>query len=238
MMLNRKMMLLSVLLAALAFSGAALNAHAADIFNKHPSSNTPKADPLNPKTQSQDNGEVLDLLDEAPAPSKSEEEPETIEDFANRYYRNCMQQDHPYLEKDDLTLLCGCTSAEIPKSMTVKQMKDMQTGGEEGQLQRARMMMFVYTPCIRYPTRALVLDQCANNPQVRSTMKNYMRVCGCLADSMGDYMDKNAPKAMQTALTRNITDLDPLGSLMQSKGFEEYSQYYMRECIRKHELGQ
>lgn len=229
MMFAKNGILLTVLAVLV---GMAFTAQAADIFNRHPSSQPKTQEPVKPS-----NEEVLELLDEAPRVQEAEPEPESIEDFANRYYKNCNKQQHPYLNKDDLKLLCGCTSAKIPESMTVKQMRDMQAGGSEGQLQRARMMLFVYTPCIRYPTRSLVMDRCLNNPQVRGSMKNYRKVCGCLADNMADYMDKEAPKAMETALTRNMTDLDPLGALMNSRGFEEYSEFYMKECISKHELG-
>ena len=226
MMFARNRMLLILLIG---LAGMAFTAQAADIFNRPSSAQTESTKPTNE--------EMLELLDEAPRVQETEPEPESIEDFANRYYKNCNKQQHPYLNKDDLKLLCGCTSAKIPESMTVKQMKDMQAGGSEGQLQRARMMLFVYTPCIRYPTRSLVLDRCLNNPQVRGTMKKFREVCGCLADNMADYMDKEAPKAMETALTRNMTDIDPLGTLMNSRAFEEYSEFYMKECISKHELG-
>ncbi|MEZ5919023.1 MAG: hypothetical protein R3D66_03620 [Alphaproteobacteria bacterium] len=53
-----------------------------------------------------------------------------------------------------LQMMCACTSSKIPDVMTIQQMQALQTDTEEGQFQRNRMMMFVYAPCIEYPTRA------------------------------------------------------------------------------------
>lgn len=226
-MFTKKIAIFLILLAA-AFCGGLVTADAADV--------------LAPKTAAQEeflsaDPDLNELLDEAPPVAAPRREPTTIEDFANRYYSNCVAQDHPFLRGEDVKLLCGCTSAKIPENMTVQQMRDMQDNTQEGQTQRARMLMFVYTPCISYPTRALVNDQCINNPEIKSTLKHYQDVCRCLGDSMADYMDERAPDAMEAALTRNMTDVDPLRTLMESKGFEKYSSFYMKKCVEKHEFG-
>ena len=175
---------------------------------------------------------------ETPAPAPVvQDEPEDINAFANRYFANCMNQGHPILNGENLETMCACTAAQIPGNMTVAQMQAMQTDTEEGQLQRNRMLMFVYTPCIEYPTKALVENQCLNNPQVKESMKYYPAVCDCLSDGMAEFMRENAAEYIQASIQRNKQDTDPLRTLMESKVFTEKSQYYMRTCVLTHELG-
>jgi len=186
-----------------------------------------------------DKDELMELRgDDAPMQQEEEQAPpRTINDFANAYYKSCMQKEHPLLKADDKEMLCGCTSANIPGNMTVEQMQAMQTDTAEGQDQRNRMMLFVYTPCIEYPTRALVLDQCMNNKQVQSSMRNFREVCSCLADSMAVFMKENASQAVQAAVRRNRKDYDPLSELLQSRKYENHTQLHMKKCVTKHELG-
>ena len=206
-------------------------AHAADIWVK-------KEDPTKEEAAPQQDQELLELLDEAPAPAeKPAPEPQSINDFANVYYKNCLAQDHPTLKEDQLTMLCACTAANIPGTMTVQNMRDMQTNTAEGQTQRARMLMFVYTPCIEFPTKALVMQQCLSDPKVKSGMKHYYKVCDCLSDGMAKFMKERAPKTVETALNRNKTDLDPLRLLLESPAFEEESKYHMTTCVQTHEFG-
>lgn len=180
-------------------------------------------------------------LEDKTSEEKSDDEirPEaTIEDFAGRYYQNCMAQDHPLLQGENLELLCGCTAAQLSKVMTVEQVRQMQEDTADGQYQRNRMMMFVYAPCIEHPTRALVLDQCMNDPKVRGAMKNFKTVCNCLADGMAAFMKERAPGVIESAIKYNEKDIDPLRRLLESKAFDDMSQAKMRECIALYELGQ
>ena len=234
--------MLRYLTIAIFASGLVLSSpvSAAQIFNKPQSAvETPQAPPAQPAPDLQPrNNNVLELLDEAPAPQAPEPEPENINDFANQYYKNCMQQEHPLLKGETLKTLCACTSANIPGNMSVANMRNLNEDTEEGAKQRARLMLFVYTPCIQYPTKALVEDQCLKNPDVRKNLKNYKGVCMCLSDGMADFMEEYAQQHMEAALRRDMRDTDPLNDLMNSPRFNSQSQYYMRTCIQKHEWGQ
>ena len=157
-----------------------------------------------------------------------------ISALANDFYKNCTAQKHPILSGEDLNLFCGCTSAHLAKNMTPAQMRASQTDTPEGQQQRARMTLYVYTPCIEHPTRALVTNQCESNPQVQNSVKNYKHTCGCLGDEMANFMKNNAHNAIKIALQNNINDLDPLGTLMQSPQFNAQSQEALKKCILKH----
>ncbi|USO06346.1 MAG: hypothetical protein H6859_03930 [Rhodospirillales bacterium] len=215
------------------------SAMAADLFVK-PKSKQPvqekPADPILPE-KGQDDA-LLKLLDKAPPVQAPEAVPQTINEFANAYYKNCMNKQHPVLDSENLQTLCACTAAKIPGVMSVKDMRAMQNDDDEGRLQRSRMLLFVYTPCIEYPTRALIINQCLNTPDVQNTIKNYQRVCTCLGDGMAQFMREKAPKYVEVALNRNPDTLDPLGMLMKSKAYEQESRYYLQRCIQKHVYGQ
>ena len=204
-------------------------AQAADLYVK-PKSYESKQQPASP------NEEVLELLDEAPPVEEPQPEPKTINDFSNAFYRNCLKQQHPLLKEDGLKMMCACTAAQIPATMSVENMRAMQNNDAEGKLQRSRMIMFVYTPCIEYPTKALILDQCLGNEEIRSTMKNHQKVCECLGENMGKFMREEAPKYVQKALRRNPDNLDPLGMMLQSPLYDERSRHFMQRCVYKHVL--
>lgn len=168
---------------------------------------------------------------EAPAPIT------TIEEYANQYFAKCMEQDHPILKGESHELLCACTSANIPGNMNLDQVREMQKDTAAGLEQRNRMMLFVYAPCIEYPTRALIMDQCVNNPQIKASMKNYFKVCSCLAEGMGKVLQEAAPSAIQQAIERNVKDYDPLRALLDSTFYNEKSQYYLQTCLAKYQSG-
>ncbi|MEM7650782.1 MAG: hypothetical protein AAF204_01710 [Pseudomonadota bacterium] len=214
----------------IALSGAAPT-HAQDLFIKK---ERPSASVQTPRPEEQ---EIMELLDQAPKKEEAERPaPQSINDFANRYFDNCMKQQHPNLQGEQKELLCGCTAANIPGNMTVQNMRDMQQNTPEGATQRGRMLLFVYTPCIEYPTKALIYDRCVNDPQVRGGLKRYTQVCDCLSDGMAGFMKERAPKTVENALALNINDIDPLRVLMESKAFEEQSRYHMKNCVYNNEL--
>lgn len=154
---------------------------------------------------------------------------------ANDFYKNCIAQEHPILKGEMLELFCGCTSAKMTETMTPEQVAIMNTDSKEGQYQRNRMLMFVYTPCIAYPTEALVTQQCLSQ---KDKMKRPLKTCPCVGKGMGEYMTLHAPKVIERALRRNAKDLDPLRMLLESRSFDDQAQYYMSQCIAKHELNQ
>lgn len=162
--------------------------------------------------------------------------PQTMEGYANDYYKNCLAQKHPVLQGDDLKLLCGCTSAKFSENMTLEQVQAMQTDSKEGLYQRNRMMMFVYAPCIEFPTRALVMHQCINDTKVRYTMKNPSKTCVCLADGVAKDMKERAPEVIKNALVLNPKDLDPLALLLNSSAYENRTIYHTKACIQKYEM--
>lgn len=180
---------------------------------------------------------LLELLDEAPQVSDQppRPDPETLEDFANQYYFNCIERDDHLLDEESLQILCGCASAKIIEVMGLQDMKVLGDKTSEGELQRSRMLFFVYTPCFEPAIKALVHKQCINNDKVKSGLKYYKKICACSSDGMADFMRERAPDYMGGSLRRRDAHKEPLRALMESRAYEEQSRYYMNKCIQLHE---
>ena len=185
--------------------------------------------------------------DTSPAPVVQQAEPVTppiegtIEStdskaFANEYFKNCIAQDHPILSGENKEMLCACTSSQLSQHFTRDQMQTSTEDSEDGAYQRARLALQVYTPCIEYPTNALVTDRCLTNTQVQTAVPNYKAVCGCLGDKMGAFMKIKAPAYMRTALAENPEDIDPLRTLLESDLYNDNTQRFLNTCIQQHAL--
>lgn len=168
-----------------------------------------------------------------PAPSAAEPE-ENIHTFAEQYYQNCLQKDDPVLKGESLKALCQCSAQKIPDVMTVKQVKQMQEETAEGQLQRNRMAIHVYAPCMKHPTQAMLLNNCNANKAALKDYPNGGAICTCMADKVADYVAENGPAVMAQKLSENPYDNDPLGGFMASQQFQMQAQAAFMACIQLH----
>lgn len=159
-------------------------------------------------------------------------EPKSIGEMANTYFRNCLAQEHPMLDAENKQLMCGCTSAKIPEVMTLEQMKEMANDTPEGLEQRNRMMLFVYTPCIEYPTRAMVLYRCLDDPKLKALLGNTQPMCSCLAGNMASFMREKAGPVIELAIRNNEKDIDPLRKLMESRAYEINEHQTLQGCMK------
>lgn len=211
-----------------------------DVFLKpHPSrvqtAPAPSQAPAPARRSSQPTQEELEqLLGQRSAPTAP---PQNVQEYANRYYKNCLAQQNDVLKGENLELLCACTAAKFTENMTMEQINAIDSGSQEGIYQRNRILMFVYAPCIEYPTRALILDQCLNDTKNQYTMKNQGKTCTCLADGVAGDLKEQAPEVIKNALALNPKDLDPLALLMNSSAFESRFRSHSLRCLQLHELG-
>ncbi len=158
-----------------------------------------------------------------------------VTNYARKYYSNCVQAKHPILEGADLQLLCSCTAAKFTEVMSASEIEEMQQPTSEGQHQRNRMLMFVYAPCIEFPTRAMIMNECMSKTQNQYMMKNQVQTCECLADGVAKDMAELAPQYIEQAIRKNPKDLDPLALLLNSDAYEKRSIYHTRVCLSKYE---
>ena len=152
--------------------------------------------------------------------------------LANSYYENCLLENHPVLTPASKNILCACTSAKLSEEMTPPQIKAMFEEGPAGDEARNRMLMFVYAPCMEYPVRDLITQNCMGNPEVAKTASEPTALCECLGNQMGAYMAEKGPVVIEMALRTNPDSLDPLGNFFNSYAFQAQSRQHMSDCIR------
>ncbi len=211
-----------------------------DVFLKpHPSrvqiAPAPQAAP--PSQSSQPVQPTQQELEEMLGQKPPQAPPQNVEEYANRYYKNCLAQQNDVLNGENLELLCACTAAKFTENMTMEQISAIDSGSQEGLYQRNRILMFVYAPCIEFPTRALIMNQCLNDTKNQYTMKNQLKTCTCLAEGVAGDLKEQAPEVIKNALALNPKDLDPLSLLMNSSAFETRFRNNSLRCLQLHELG-
>ncbi len=168
------------------------------------------------------------------APAATDAAGETMESFAERYNENCMKKKDPVLKGEPLRMLCACSASKLQESMTVAEVKAMMTDTPEGLTQRNRMAIHVYAPCMQYPVRAMLYNNCAENKEVLGQYKNASQICTCMADDMADFIQKNGPTMLAQNLANNPNDPDPLAQLMQGKDFQSRTQASFLACVGRY----
>lgn len=154
-------------------------------------------------------------------------------DQANGYYNNCLAQKSATFTASGQQMLCACTAAQMQKEMSVEEVQLMSQNTPEGQAMRDKMTLYVYAPCMKYPTHDLIYSRCINDPQIKAAAKNAEALCQCMGDGMADFIDQKGPENLVASMRQNPGDLDPLGTLMNSDAFTQASQQVMQTCAPK-----
>ncbi len=181
--------------------------------------------------------DLEELLAEVPEGQTYDEQPTTIEEFANQYYGNCLRQDHPKVDEQALEILCACTAAKMPDEMDLRQAMLMQTNTSSGQLQRLRFMEFIYSPCLKFPVADMVERRCLDDKAKMDPIRRDNAVCRCTGEAMGQYMESKAPGYVNLAVRRNLSNVDPLKLLYDSKQFNNIYERKFLYCRDVHEYG-
>ena len=229
----------SFLTLSLALVLMACPAAATEIFNK------PKKNDALPEAPVIQNMSPRNLPEAAPtmqtiekaAPPAASAPEETIESFSRRYNENCLKKQNDVLKGDDLRMLCACTSSKLQEKMTVGEIRQMATDTPEGQVQRNRMVIDVYAPCMEYPSRALLMSRCADyktslekTPQGQAL--NGEAICSCLAQNMAAYVAVNAQAILTKKLAVSPSDMDPLGAFLNSPEYQAQVNSTFASCVQ------
>lgn len=165
-----------------------------------------------------------------PAPARAQGTA-VSKDMADKYYQNCLSQPNPILSDKTKDMLCTCTAARMMKQLTVEDMRTMTQNDQNGRLALNKMLIEVYTPCMEFPVRDLVYDNCIKNRSQMSQVKNLEGLCGCMASSTAEFVAKEGPQTIQNALKSDPFISDPLGPLMSSPEFQKASQDFTMACL-------
>lgn len=162
----------------------------------------------------------------APAPGRTP----ISNEQANSYYDNCLMQKSGSFTPQGQQMLCACTAAQMQKVLSVEDIQTMSTNTPEGQSLRDKMTLYVYAPCMKYPTHDLIYTRCMGDAQIKAAVPNPDALCKCMGDGMASFIEQRGPEQLMTALRQNPGDLDPLGTLMNSDAFTQQSQTVMQSC--------
>jgi hypothetical protein len=225
------------LIIAMVVAFAAPPAIAADIFNKPVKDNAlPDVPPAAQQQEAQPAPQMQQMPTPQAAPQAAQE---SIESFAKRYNENCLKKKNDILKGDDLRMLCACTASKLQEKMTVTEVETMTTDTPEGQVQRNRMVTDVYAPCMEYPSRALLMNQCNSyQDKLKKAQSgqaiNGEAICGCLAQNMAAYVAVNAQPILAQKLAANPADMDPLGAFLNSPEYQAQVNATFTGCIQQH----
>ena len=179
----------------------------------------------------EETGEI-DLLDQEEPKQKA---PETIDEYANRFYKNCKETESERLEEDIAELYCGCRAANLVMKMSMKEVRAMQKDTDEGRFQRKRMMMFVDGLCVPNVARPLILQQCFGGAKVTGNMRNAGGTCGCLANRLEYYLAQAAPGILDQGQRLRHDVSDPLGYVLNSSAYDLKLREYTLVCVAQFE---
>lgn len=217
-----------IILATLAVMASPVAA--AEIFNKRDNA-LPEAPSAAPR--------IIQPVPPPAAPQPQTEMLESMESVAKRYNENCAKKKSDIVKGDDLRMLCACTASKMQERMTIAQIKAMMEDTPEGQVQRNRMVIDVYAPCMEYPSRALLMSQCnAYNENLKKTQGgtaiNGEAICGCLAQNMAAYVAVNAQPILAQKLAANPKDMDPLSEFLNSQEYQAQVNSTFMGCVQQH----
>lgn len=221
----------TLLILAVALMAAVSPAAAASIFNKPKDNALPEVPAYSSPPPAAAPQTAPQAAPEAPM--------ETIESLAKRYNENCLKKENAVLKGDDLRMLCACTASKFQEKMTVQEVHTMATDTPEGKVQRNRMVTDVYAPCMEYPSRALLMSQCASYQEnLKKTMPagqtvNGEAICGCLAQNMAAYVAVNAQPILAQRLAANPDDMDPLSEFLNSREYQSQVNSTFMGCIQQ-----
>lgn len=147
---------------------------------------------------------------------------------AQSYYQNCASQPEQNMSKETQDLFCKCTSFQMQKNMTIEDIQTMAQQSQAGRNALNRMILDVYAPCMEFPVRDLIFNNCRSNEfQVNAG------ICACLSSKMAAFTAESAQAELKQILqtTPNITD--PLGPIIESPKFKQMEKRLALECIQQ-----
>lgn len=165
-----------------------------------------------------------------PSPAHAQGTP-VSKPMADKFYQNCMAQPNAILSDKTKDMLCTCTTARMMKQLTVEDMRTMTQNDQAGRLALNKMLIEVYTPCMEFPVRDLIYDNCMKSKSQMGEVKNLEGLCGCMSSSTAEFVAKEGPQAIQNALKSDPFISDPLGPLMSSPEFQKASQEFTMACL-------
>lgn len=153
-------------------------------------------------------------------------------DVAAKYYKNCKAKPPGIMSGETQDMLCSCTAGKLMENLSIEDMRTMTEETQEGRNMLNKMLIEVYAPCMEFPVKDLILDQCLKDPQLRTMSKNLDGLCGCVASGTAEYIATNGPDVLRQVLAKTPNITDPLGPMMESDAFQKEVQGRTMKCLQ------
>jgi hypothetical protein len=161
-------------------------------------------------------------------------EPQTLNDYANLYHESCVAAGEPSM-KDYVETQCTCTAAELPKFMTLNNMKTLFTQTGEGDFQQARVLLLAYIPCLYTTINEFIFDSCYYDENMRKKMLRPKKVCECYGRKMGNYISSKGqnfvPGFTRSGFNSDKAVPDPFTHIVSSDYFDSQAKFEFEQCV-------
>ena len=121
----------------------------------------------------------------------------------------------------------------MAEEMPLDQIYAIQSRSEEGRFQFARLMSFVYLPCLHRPIEKSVLSRCNADNRIQLTIKHPSAYCSCLASRVSEKVEQYGEAFLRDIVERGELNDDPILELLPP---DDYRRMYDHEnfvCVRK-----
>tara|TARA_X000001036_G_C20684580_1_gene807127 strand:+ start:903 stop:1487 length:585 start_codon:yes stop_codon:yes gene_type:complete len=172
--------------------------------------------------------EVLEFLNTPDGPIL----PKSVDEFANAHFESCIYNQTNLLGRDMAEIYCGCSAANIVRTMSLEDIHLTYQDNEQGKLQRDRLTVLGQAPCIGFPLEAIILDGCDKN----TSLNNPKGTCKCLSKRMGNYVKIDGPRLIERALYERPTEqIDPLLFIINNPSYGSRYKQNLRDCVSENE---
>ena len=151
---------------------------------------------------------------------------------ANQYYQNCKEQRDPQFSTQVQDMFCACTAAQLVSSFTMEDMQSISRQDQIGRNATNKMIVEVYSPCIKYPAKQYHYNSCISNPQTK-ILGNPQALCECSAERVAAHLQNDAKSMFRNLLSRNPNITDPMQALYNDRQFQKFAQQQIMGCVRR-----
>jgi hypothetical protein len=165
-------------------------------------------------------------------------QPQTVKDYANLYYRNCMAANTTKSMKEYVATQCACTAFKIPEAMTLEDLHALFDANNKDSYYFSRLMALAYAPCLEISVHDFAYDGCIANVE-HQKMRKKPQFCECVAGALGQDMSKfgetQIPGYQRKGYDLQKVPDNPFPYVINSQNFQTKSKYNTSRCLQNEE---
>ena len=154
------------------------------------------------------------------------------QNVANTYYQTCMSRDDTRLSDETQDAMCSCTSARLMVAMNIEDIGAMKAEPGPGRTAYNKMMMDVYGPCLEYPIKEQLYNECMSDRKIKNfALRDQNALCRCTSEKTALPLSTEGTEMMRTMLQRRPNLVDPMDSVLNDQGFREQAYNNLYSCL-------